>query len=1085
MHTEDLMSAPEIEEYTSESVGFRLLVPKGGPQLFEAPVDFSRSAANRPLQLLHVGYVRELYAASNTTTVAVGRLRDLDNPETAKEKLCVFSLANTSCVRFNCTNEYLYIVADGRIHRARVDDILNGDASPTVMESEIVTHFEPHFSDPSAYLYISSDKLISKTSSGKREFNDIKSASYNPYTSEIGMVHGSCFQTESISFTASEWGNLIAVSCLDKDSWYLVGLPLDSEEDQDPIHIHFVSPKDGPLLWSVIPVLPPVGFVERAPTVYCTSIVDWIDNSTFSFLAYGLSTDVSVVERRAETRLLNPVNDTDRAELPMDDDSGEDTFPIGFAIDLSGKNITVEDVCTAIDEAKGVLPRLMCLNNEGRLFMWHLFDSEAVNKETASLQRPLEHIIRLSSELTSVDSSTKPEPRAEAERPTDTKVLAVSETTPLTNDAPLAFGQVKFGSSSTKSVFGNASTNSPFGSGSSPFLSASGNSAIGGAFGKSSFGTGKSASGTTLNSTPGNTSGNAVFGNTGFGKPAFGATGFAKAGFPASSGTPLFESTGFGSAGSKPFGASAQGGSVFSQFAASGSSPFASMSSGTNIFGAASTSANTSPFASLNQKKSIFGTSEAESSQTYSKTKSIFDLDSKSILGTQESRANKFGSSLGNFSQGTDGQPQSEKSENDDSAWNTTKSSPDDLLHMIGKYQINDGELPVTGPNDAKPNEVDPEDEYQDFENSSDNSASDGPLDDAVRDGDEKDDEDQQSESDHEPAKPEMLGIPEALSSPLPVSAALTNRGGAIGSTKPDLFPKLNTFQRETFQPDAPKDAPLMQKEPLSKVAPKPTLREVLSSTEFLRFGGFSGPYAPTADVPGRMVQLVQFAQAHFDVLVMNVELLAKVVAAYMENPDGEEQEWTLASIADLQRTISKLRAYVDQTSRQYQDLNDKVSKLLKNYDEAETLTHRLQDLVAHIGQFEQSLKADKIKERPMGIREEQLKLKIRQSLARVQGLRDDVLQKLIPFGIKMDLSENSAARIHKVETVIRQISAKTRLYTEQMLALENELAGCPQSQRLAITDSEPPSFERTSKKFFSLRVRLAAADKYTSVDGR
>ncbi|RKP29642.1 hypothetical protein METBISCDRAFT_28077 [Metschnikowia bicuspidata] len=905
MHTVDLMSAPEIEEYTSESVGFRLLVPKGGLQFFEAPVDFSRSAANRPLQLLHVGYVRELYAASNTTTVAVGRLRDLDNPETAKEKLCVFSLANTSCVRFNCTNEYLYIVADGRIHRARVDDILNGDASPTVMESEIVTHFEPHFSDPSAYLYISSDKLISKASSGKREFNDIKSASYNSYTSEIGMVHGSCFQTESTSFTASEWGNLIAVSCLDKDSWYLVGLPLDTEEDQDPIHILFVSPKDGPLLWSVIPVLPPVGFVERAPTVYCTSIVDWIDNSTFSFLAYGLSTDVNVVERRAETRLLNPVNDTDRAELPMDDVSGEDTFPIGFAIDLSGKNITVEDVCTAIDEAKGVLPRLMCLNNEGRLFMWHLFDSEAVNKETASLQRPLEHIIRLSSELTSVDSS------------------------------------------------------------------------------------------------------NAVFGNTGFGKPAFGATGFAKAGFPASSGTPLFESTGFGSAASKPFGASALGGSYFGQFAASGSSPFAN------------------------------------------------------------------------------GQPQSGKSENDDSACITTKSSPDDLLDMIGKYQINDGELPVTEPNDAKPNEVDPEDEYHDFEKSSENSASDGSLDDAVRDGDEKDDEDQQSESDHEPAKPELQRMPEAPSSPLPVSADLTNRGGAIGSTKPDLFPKLNTFQTETFQPDAPKDAPLMQKEPVSKVAPKPTLREVLSSTEFLRFGGFSGPYAPTADVPGRMIQLVQFAQAHFDVLVMNVELLAKVVAAYMENPDGEEQEWTLASIADLQRAISKLRAYVDQTSRQYQDLNDKVSKLLKNYEEAETVTHRLQDLVAHIGQFEQSLKSDKIKERPMGIREEQLKLKIRQSLARVQGLRDDVLQKLIPFGIKMDLSENSAARIHKVETVIRQISAKTRLYTDQMLALENELAGCPQAQRLAITDSEPPSFERTSKKFFSLRVRLAAADKYTSVDGR
>ncbi len=69
-------------------------------------------------------------------------------------------------------------------------------------------------------------------------------------------------------------------------------------------------------------------------------------------------------------------DDSRRAQLPMTEDL-QDTFPVGVALDLSGKDKVYKPIpADEMDESPGPLPGLWVLSNEGVLCAWWIVYNE-------------------------------------------------------------------------------------------------------------------------------------------------------------------------------------------------------------------------------------------------------------------------------------------------------------------------------------------------------------------------------------------------------------------------------------------------------------------------------------------------------------------------------------------------------------------------------------------------------------------------------------------------------------------------------------------------------------------------------------
>lgn len=601
-----------LERHTSESFGFRFLGPKTGIKLFDSPVDYEKGTRLAPLQLLHVGNAKQIYAASNTECVGVGKLKDLDDPATATDNFVFIPFTGVSFVRFNCTSEYLYIIAEEKLHRASVDDFFSGKSYLfTLIDTKgPVRLFEPHYSNPLSYFYITFDDelIVTQDDIETSLFSRVTAATWNYFTAQLGIVTDDTLKVGNMTYKQEELlerTHLISVSCLARNTWYVTGLQAD---DEDPIHTMITITDSCKMVPSEIPVFPPALFKERYPTVYCASVVNWIEDTTFSFLSYFLSPDICAVEIGAENRFLEPENDTDRAELPLDEETNDDTFPVGLTVDIFGVDTLVEAPCISLELASGVLPRVLCLNNQGHLFSWYFYEANAINEDKASLRRAIDEFSAISLQslkaqprkevnIEQNSSSKKFEEANDIRRPQsieipkddtrqpigEMKKLYVqpdnckTETNPLAQLTGSKFGKTGFGHSG----FGQTG------------------------FGQTGFGQpGMNSSGSSSGG-----SGSPAFGRTSFGSTGFGQTGFATA----SAGKPLFGATGAGT--STQFQSST--GSMFGQYTKfgsnAGSSPFRAMESKENIFGGS----GDSPFALLSQKNTIFGDSNGEANPVF------------------------------------------------------------------------------------------------------------------------------------------------------------------------------------------------------------------------------------------------------------------------------------------------------------------------------------------------------------------------------------------------------------------------------------------------------------------------------------
>nr|CAI6458007.1 BFH_HP1_G0025970.mRNA.1.CDS.1 [Saccharomyces cerevisiae] len=378
-------------------------------------------------------------------------------------------------------------------------------------------------------------------------------------------------------------------------------------------------------------ITPPFGQIVRFPYMYKVTLSGLIEpDANVNVLASSCSSEVSIWDSK---QVIEPSQDSERAVLPISEETDKDTNPIGVAVDVVTSG-TILEPCSGVDTIER-LPLVYILNNEGSLQIVGLFHVAAIKSGHYSINlESLEHEKSLSptSEKIPIAGQEQEEKKknnesskALSENPftsADTSGFTFLKTQPaaansLQSQSSSTFGAPSFGSSAFKidlpsvsststgvasseqdatdpasakpvfgkpafgaiakepstseSAFGKPSFGAPsFGSGKSSVESP----ASGSAFGKPSFGTPSFGSGNSSVEPP--ASGSA------FGKPSFGTPSFG-------SGKSSIEPPASGSAFGKPsFGTPSFGSGNSSVEPPASGSAFGKPSFGTSAFGTAS-----------------------------------------------------------------------------------------------------------------------------------------------------------------------------------------------------------------------------------------------------------------------------------------------------------------------------------------------------------------------------------------------------------------------------------------------------------------------------------------------------------------
>ncbi|CAI4387374.1 ABH_G0027880.mRNA.1.CDS.1 [Saccharomyces cerevisiae] len=350
-------------------------------------------------------------------------------------------------------------------------------------------------------------------------------------------------------------------------------------------------------------ITPPFGQIVRFPYMYKVTLSGLIEpDANVNVLASSCSSEVSIWDSK---QVIEPSQDSERAVLPISEETDKDTNPIGVAVDVVTSG-TILEPCSGVDMIER-LPLVYILNNEGSLQIVGLFHVAAIKSGHYSINlESLEHEKSLSptsekipiagqeqeekkknnesskalseNPFTSANTSgftfLKTQPAAanslqsqssstfsapsfgssafKIDLPsvssTSTGVASSEQDATDPASAKPVFGKPAFGAiakepSTSESAFGKPSFGAPsFGSGKSPVESP----ASGSAFGKPSFGTPSFGSGKSSVESPASGS---AFGKPSFGTPSFGS-GNSSVEPPASGsafGKPSFGTPSFGS----------------------------------------------------------------------------------------------------------------------------------------------------------------------------------------------------------------------------------------------------------------------------------------------------------------------------------------------------------------------------------------------------------------------------------------------------------------------------------------------------------------------------------------------------------
>lgn len=983
----------EIEESVSQDLGFRLISENAGIPLFEDPVELS-AALELPLQLLTVSHAKKLYAASNSHKLGIGHLSTFDHwlsSDTAIQDFVSVDFPGVTAVKFAASGNLLYALAQGTLFRAAVAEVLGKNASSFAKVSGIsdIVSFDPSPVADHTFAFVTRSGDLHVYQDGTESAlkgHHINGCCWAQDGSEIMAVQDllvvvvSTAGMEKVIHPLEERGTLVSVSPLNDSLYYVVGLPGDDEEDE--YHTSVKLSPDQELIAEALPLGPGFADAECRPTPYCVSLPNWLDQKTHFFITYSKTTEISTVVLGDDIEVVLPLNDNDRAELPIADD-GTDTLPVGLALDVTGTEAVVCSPCAQIEEAVGVLPRLLCLNSAGHLLVWNVFEISGVRNGSLSLERPLKLYLRSIADTNkSIETSSEKQKEHASEASGALDKSFTESVAPTLQTGALAEGPTSFGS--------KPSTSSPFGS--APAFGATGFGQV--KFGQSPFASKPAASNfgaTTLN-----------FGSkSGFGADASSADSpFAKLALNSQSKGDIFASpstqethpsSGTSSATENELGKGM--GQLFGKHAPDFKTMGASDSFQKqtekpvreSTFSAPKGS--DSPFAVLKDFKKDLPASEPQGSSFISGSKTL------NILSSSESEAT------------------SDASEDD-------SDTPSEEEARESEDQTRSVEpISLGRPGDSAS-----------FENL--NSTS----------------EDNSSEQTSGTEKEDSLHIPVGVTlgnSKGPVNPSqpdTTLKGYTGGSAEPSTTVQagMKESKEDKVQADQSKETSAIK----GPVYQGQVISEFIQNTKFEKFDGFSSkPELPDNPDQKYMTKLILNMQGHFEILAHNLTKLEDMFdAAGSQAEDSADIQQvanvSLSHVENLQKSIFSNCKTIKVLLQQYKVQDKQMQEIITKSNTEENMREQIEKLLSQLAAFKQAIVKNSHDKNQLDAPAAALRLKLRQKLARVEDLEKQAMEKLVPLGVQANLGD-----LNKFEVITHEIHYRTNEYAREVEQLKTEIA--------------------------------------------
>ncbi|SCV05432.1 LANO_0H07360g1_1 [Lachancea nothofagi CBS 11611] len=405
----------ELPTTTSEDFGFKPLGEVSILPSFNEKLPFSK------LHNFAISNKKNVYVAAGKDAVIVGSLQSLrdqvlqgDTTAPALEFITNNSLQNVVYVGFhgNSDETIVCITKDFHFHVYNISrnewsllDIKITDSDTT----NVIAAHRLRAEEDLFLIQFGNKTLYSIETSGTAQLlcNDVvafdvtfeswvvlhSTGTVELHTSEGKEVTKTFTLPQEISEEISDDFQPLSVSSLSDSRFLLVFGNTVEETDQDvmydqKMYVVQETESNGINFQESFDIAPAFGSVLRNPSYYKLVLSDLVPSTPHIYII--TSSNSSEITLLNDETVIQPNQDSDRAVLPINQTTDNDTNPIGLAVDLTSKD-QIPEPCQGVDFAVG-LPLIYVLNNEGNLSIFALFNSTGIKTKEFSVQRSLDKI---------------------------------------------------------------------------------------------------------------------------------------------------------------------------------------------------------------------------------------------------------------------------------------------------------------------------------------------------------------------------------------------------------------------------------------------------------------------------------------------------------------------------------------------------------------------------------------------------------------------------------------------------------------------------------------------------------------------
>lgn len=377
-----------LEDEFSDTIGFKLNTDGKGIKIFKEKIDINL-IKNKELNLFEISKNNKYFACSNGHTLIIDCVSKFSNLNT--NDLKTFKVVNLTQIFFSNNDEVLFLLENNKL---KYIDLLNYFNTKSFELNDYILD-DPNFDDvklisPSSIfsslllvqnskndLFLIKEKKIIKLSQNVAFFSwSIKGETiyYSSYDSlnvkslnlieivskeiEIDyLLEGPFFTNKkswTLSFLKEIYYNTLIIAYHEKYS--------DSEPK---IFLFLLEKKNSDYVLKNIDIMFSDEFEKKKNTFYFSSfIVTNIDNKYQFFTSSMLSCFYILKIENNFVKMIQQLEDSEKAQFPLDDETYDDTFPVGMSLSIDHTNTNNPTIF------------LNCLFDTGSMVSWEFFNKK-------------------------------------------------------------------------------------------------------------------------------------------------------------------------------------------------------------------------------------------------------------------------------------------------------------------------------------------------------------------------------------------------------------------------------------------------------------------------------------------------------------------------------------------------------------------------------------------------------------------------------------------------------------------------------------------------------------------------------------